>query len=136
MNIVELKNHLRARICDVILLIQRRPGKRLLTTIGTVPGKPRKSPQLPSYKIEKHGINIKNPPRYCYYDLSIKWQGTEPIPELGEGTTTSKVMQSPGWTTWVKAHTRAVFGISFEALTATTTFSADSADFFSCLPRF
>ena len=46
--------------------------------------------------------------------------------------TTRSIMQSPGWTTWVKAHTRALLGISLEALTATTTttLSATSEQFF------
>jgi len=57
------------------------------------------------------------------------------LPELCEGTTTSNVMQSPGCTTWVRDQTRAVFGISFDALTATMTFSAPS-EHISCFPRF
>lgn len=43
-------------------------------------------------------------------------------PELWGETTTISVIQSPGWTTCFKAHTSAVFGISFEDLTATTMF--------------
>lgn len=43
-------------------------------------------------------------------------------------------MQSPGCTTWVKAQTKAVLGISLEALTATTTFTATSEPPFSWFP--
>lgn len=64
-----------------------------------------------------------------------KWKRKKGLPELCEGTTTSSVMQSPGCTTWVRDQTRAVFGISFDALTATITFSAPSEPF-SCFPRF
>lgn len=57
------------------------------------------------------------------------------IPELCEGTITSSVMQSPGWTTWVKAQISAVLGTSFNAFTATITFDA-ALEPFSCLPLF
>lgn len=57
------------------------------------------------------------------------------IPELGDGITTSSVMQSPGWTTCVKAQTSAVLGTSFNALTATITFDTVFKPF-SCLPSF
>lgn len=60
---------------------------------------------------------------------------TKMLPEWCEETTTTRVMQSPGWTTWVRAQTRAVLGISFDALTATTTFSATS-QLFSSFPPF
>lgn len=57
------------------------------------------------------------------------------VPELWEGTTTSRVMQSPIWTTWVNAQTSAVLGISLEAFTATITFWTSSEPL-SCFPRF
>lgn len=56
-------------------------------------------------------------------------------PEFCADKTTSNVMQCPGWTTWVKAQTKAVLGISLDAFTATTTFSAPSNPF-STFPVF
>ena len=50
-----------------------------------------------------------------------KIERKEPILEERVGMRTNSLMQSPGWTTWVKAHTKAVLEISLEAFTATTT---------------
>ena len=85
--------------------------------------------------------NYKDPRIYFfnwdYYTTSMKlMKEDESIPEPCEGTTTSRVMQSPGCTTWVKAQTKAVLGISLEALTATTTFTGTSEPPFSWFPLF
>lgn len=55
------------------------------------------------------------------WEIVNKIERKEWILEESAGMMTKSLMQSPGWTTWVKAQTKAFFEISLEAFTATTT---------------